>query len=72
MNASKLVELAEARGFGIDSNLDSIAAVATEVVLFDYFPSSRRAVFADLLRIQRQMRNGRQWAEIASTITEVS
>ncbi|OHT52552.1 hypothetical protein BKG63_10980 [Mycobacteroides chelonae] len=67
-----VLELAEARGFGIDSGLDDIASIASDVVLFDYFPSSRRAVFADLVRIQRQMRNHQQWTAVTNRIKEAS
>lgn len=67
-----VLELAEARGFGIDSGLDDIASIASDVVLLDFHPSSRRAVFASLLRIQQQMRHSRQWTALARTIKEVS
>ncbi|ORA57270.1 hypothetical protein [Mycobacteroides franklinii] len=66
MNRPTVLELAESRGFAIDSSLDTLASVSCDVVLHDFYPSSRRAVFADLLRIQQQMRNHQQWKAITA------
>ncbi|OHU23433.1 hypothetical protein BKG77_07150 [Mycobacteroides chelonae] len=66
MSQPTLLNLAQARGFSVDSGLDTIASVATDVVLHDFYPNSKRAVFAELLRIQRQMRSHQQWKAVGA------